>query len=374
MVKDLKFIGIRAAGRKNGNSEIILNELLKPAVEAGYEVEKIDLMKYNLRPCTGCFACNNNELECVIKDDLKLIHKQIAEADAIATVSPCYGMGAPSLLKTVIDRSAIGNMTSIAQNDKKKYGAAVSVGGGDLDWMSLQRIFPSLLLGFYNCNIIGHFNIEKTALKGEILLTPSKLKEVRELGKLLVKSTEEDISFKSKTNNLEDRLVCPNCYSDVFHVDNSKGSIYSTQHYKCAVCNIKIDHYGKIDKLLTSYHENQDKFGKSRFTVDETLSHFDHIGNKIVSGMEYVEEINSRLNGYLNENVVPENDYVPKVVEEEEIKNIAWDSEALNFFKGSVPRIFQGYVKEAVEKKAKKMGVSIITKELFLKIKREAGF
>lgn len=374
MEKNLKFVGIKVSGRKNGNSAIILNELLKPAKEAGYEVEEIDLIRYNLRPCTGCFGCNNKELECVLKDDLKSIHEKIAAADAIAIASPCYGIGAPSNLKTVIDRSAIWNMTAIVDNDKKKYGAAVSVGGGDSDWMSLQRIFPSLLLEFYNCEIIGQFNIEKTGLKGEVLLSPSKLKEVEELGKSLLKSTEDEIPFKSKTNNLNDKLVCPNCYSDIFRIQHSKdGGFRATEHYKCAVCNIKIDRFEKFDKLLTSFANNPEKFDKSRFTEEETLAHFEHIGNKIISGIDATEEVNARLEKYLQDNVLPETDYA-REVEGLESESVEWDDEATEAFKQAVPRVFQRFVKKAIEQKAVKNGEKRITKELFLKTKREAGF
>lgn len=374
MDEKLKFLGIKAAGRKDGNSEIILNELLKPAFEAGHEIEKINLEKYSIMHCTGCFGCNNKELECILKDDLKEVYSKIVEADAVTLAAPCYGIGAPSTLKTIIDRSAIVNMTNIVRKSKNRYGVAVSVGGGDPDWMSLQRVLPSLFLGFFNCDIIGQFSIMKTALKGEVLLTPSKLKDVRELGTLLLKSAEENYLFKSEMNDADNKLVCPNCYNDIFRIEHSKdGGFRGSEHYKCSVCNIKIDKFEKLDKLLHNFTKNPEKFGKSRFTVEETLAHFDHIGNKIISGIGYIEEINSRREKYLKEDIFND-DYISKSVEEVETGSSEWDEEAMKAFKQTVPRIFQGFVKKAVEQKAAKIGVKIITKDLFLKMKREAGF
>jgi multimeric flavodoxin WrbA len=84
----MKILGIRASGRTNGNSFIILNELLRPAKERGFEISELNLAALNLKHCTGCFGCNNAELKCVIKDDLEQVKEQIAAADGIALVSP----------------------------------------------------------------------------------------------------------------------------------------------------------------------------------------------------------------------------------------------------------------------------------------------
>ncbi|NOY08105.1 MAG: flavodoxin family protein, partial [Spirochaetes bacterium] len=68
-----RILGIKVSGRIKSNTEIILNELLRPAKEKGYDIEIISLIRYNLKHCTGCFGCNNGELKCVIKDDLEII-------------------------------------------------------------------------------------------------------------------------------------------------------------------------------------------------------------------------------------------------------------------------------------------------------------
>ena len=52
----IKVMGI-TAGRKNGNSEILLKEALTACEEAGAEVTMINLRDFNILDCTGCTAC-----------------------------------------------------------------------------------------------------------------------------------------------------------------------------------------------------------------------------------------------------------------------------------------------------------------------------
>lgn len=53
-----KVMGI-TAGRKNGNSEILLKQALMACEEAGAEVTMINLRDFNIQDCTGCTACDS---------------------------------------------------------------------------------------------------------------------------------------------------------------------------------------------------------------------------------------------------------------------------------------------------------------------------
>ncbi|MGD8447727.1 MAG: flavodoxin family protein [Bacillota bacterium] len=124
-----KVLGVCVSNRKNGNSSIILNELLRPAKAAGHEIEILNLGALKILPCKGCFACSSS-FKCILKDDLELIKAQIETADAIALASPCYYLSAPSPLKAIMDRLASWAINKTANNTPKKYGVAVSVAGG----------------------------------------------------------------------------------------------------------------------------------------------------------------------------------------------------------------------------------------------------
>ena len=359
-----KILGIKDSGRKKSNTEIILNELLRPAKNNGYEVEIISLEKYNLKHCTGCFGCNNGELKCIIKDDLEVIKEEISSTDAIALAAPCFAIGAPSVLKTIMDRSAVWALDTIANNTKPKYGAAVMVGGADPKWLSLQRTLPGEFLKLYNCLTVGMFTIGDTGLKGEILLKPSEINKIHKLGEALVQSTENNLLHHYEYSELNDRLTCPVCFSDTFHVDKN-------EHYNCAVCDTKIKKYTRLEKLLSQIQSYEKG---NIFSSDGAKQHNEFVGNKISQLMPISEEVQIRLKQYFKQDLIPLNDFNIKVVNKKDITSeIEWNEEGLKEFNRIVPGAFKLFVKKAIEKIADKKGIRMISKEVFLQIKKESG-
>ena len=53
-----KVLIISSSPRKGGNSDLLCDEFMKGALEAGNEVEKIVLKDKTVHPCTGCSVCS----------------------------------------------------------------------------------------------------------------------------------------------------------------------------------------------------------------------------------------------------------------------------------------------------------------------------
>ncbi len=69
------------------------------------EITIIDVIKKNIKPCTGCFMCwKNGDGKCVQKDDQNEILIKILESDIILWSFPLYCYSMPSHLKAVVDR------------------------------------------------------------------------------------------------------------------------------------------------------------------------------------------------------------------------------------------------------------------------------
>lgn len=69
------------------------------------EITIIDVIKKNIKPCTGCFMCwKNGDGKCVQKDDQNEILSKILESDIILWSFPLYCYSMPSHLKAVVDR------------------------------------------------------------------------------------------------------------------------------------------------------------------------------------------------------------------------------------------------------------------------------
>ena len=64
-----KVLIISSSPRKGGNSDLLCDEFMKGAIEAGNEVEKIFLKDKTVHPCTGCSVCSMYGKPCPQKDD-----------------------------------------------------------------------------------------------------------------------------------------------------------------------------------------------------------------------------------------------------------------------------------------------------------------
>lgn len=91
--------------RKGGNSDILCDEFLRGAQEAGNEVEKIRVTSNNIRPCSACYYCRDHGGVCVHKDDMADILQKMIDADVLVLASPVYFYSIDAQLKAVIDRT-----------------------------------------------------------------------------------------------------------------------------------------------------------------------------------------------------------------------------------------------------------------------------
>ena len=53
-----KVLILSSSPRRNGNSDLLCNEFMRGAAEAGHQVEKIFLKDKHINYCTGCSVCS----------------------------------------------------------------------------------------------------------------------------------------------------------------------------------------------------------------------------------------------------------------------------------------------------------------------------
>jgi len=104
----MKVLGICGSPRK-GNTEWMLDTILKSFAVKGAETEIILLRKKNIKTCKGCLVCETGGLdrrgECVIKDDMQEIFPRILDADCLVIGTPVYFEMLSGILKNFIDRT-----------------------------------------------------------------------------------------------------------------------------------------------------------------------------------------------------------------------------------------------------------------------------
>lgn len=84
-----KVLVINSTPRVNGNSEVLAKEFARGAVDAGHEVEIINLREHNLNYCVGCYACHQTG-KCFYKDKMNDFIELLKGADVILFATPVY--------------------------------------------------------------------------------------------------------------------------------------------------------------------------------------------------------------------------------------------------------------------------------------------
>ncbi|HIT33849.1 MAG TPA: flavodoxin family protein [Candidatus Faecousia intestinigallinarum] len=99
----MKIAILQGSPHKNGSSNLLANEFIRGAKEAGHSVEILDAAHMDMHPCLGCGRCGMDGA-CVQKDDNRKIQETLLAADMAVFVTPIYYFGMSAQLKMVIDR------------------------------------------------------------------------------------------------------------------------------------------------------------------------------------------------------------------------------------------------------------------------------
>lgn len=100
-----KVLILSGSPRNGGNSDILCDEFMKGAKEAGNEVEKIRVAAKKIAPCSACYYCRDNSGTCVHKDDMAEVLQKMIDADVLVLSSPVYFYSIDAQLKALIDRT-----------------------------------------------------------------------------------------------------------------------------------------------------------------------------------------------------------------------------------------------------------------------------
>jgi multimeric flavodoxin WrbA len=100
----MKVLGIVGSPRKGGNTEIMVDEVLAAAKEAGAETDIFLVAGKNISGCDGCHGCFKAGA-CHIKDDMQSLYQKMEWADGIVFGSPVYFNYVTAQAKAIIDRT-----------------------------------------------------------------------------------------------------------------------------------------------------------------------------------------------------------------------------------------------------------------------------
>ncbi|MDR3542398.1 MAG: flavodoxin family protein, partial [Desulfosporosinus sp.] len=148
--------------RKGSSTDLLIDEVLKGAADAGAEVEKIYISDLKFAPCTGCMKCRADRVCRLAPDDVNMVVKKLDRADGIVLGAPVYSGHVPGPFKSLCDR-LVGQVIKFAYTDgtvnitsaltpKDRNGVAIGVCAARLPGMT------DAVLEFLKRNIALHKN------------------------------------------------------------------------------------------------------------------------------------------------------------------------------------------------------------------------
>lgn len=103
----MKVLALVGSPRKGGNSDVMADEFLRGAAEAGAEVEKVYLDDLHIRPIGDVGDVPRSERTDVRSDDdFPAVLEQFLAADVVALATPVYWAGVSAQMKCFIDRTS----------------------------------------------------------------------------------------------------------------------------------------------------------------------------------------------------------------------------------------------------------------------------
>ncbi len=97
-------LALLGSPRKGGNSEVLLQAVLKGMVADGGRPELVRLCDLDIKPCISCGGCDKTGI-CVVKDDMTELYDKIMAAQYIILASPIFFYGITAQAKAFIDRT-----------------------------------------------------------------------------------------------------------------------------------------------------------------------------------------------------------------------------------------------------------------------------
>ena len=75
---------------KNGNVSKLTQQVANGAKDAGHTIKQYNVFDMNVLGCQGCRECKNNNVDCILNDDLKPYWADLHNAGALVVSSPLY--------------------------------------------------------------------------------------------------------------------------------------------------------------------------------------------------------------------------------------------------------------------------------------------
>ena len=191
----MNIIAIYGSPRANGNTDLLLNQAVKGAREAGAHVEEIFLRDLKISPCLEIYGCKSTG-RCVIRDDFQDVQDLLMASDAVMLASPIFFYTVSAHTKIFMDRCQSLwvkkywiDKVQYGKWEPKRKGLFISVGA-----TRGKKLFegPLLTVKFFldvlDAELWRSLLYRGLDFEGDVLKHPEYLTEAFEAGKALAQT------------------------------------------------------------------------------------------------------------------------------------------------------------------------------------------
>ena len=194
----MKVLGIAGSPRRGGNTDLLLNEVMRGAASRGAEVKTVILKNLKIAPCQHCDACLEAG-NCRIQDDMQMVYRELEAADRIVLASPIQFMTVTAHMKAMIDRcQALWARKYVLKipplgEERERRGLFIAVGGRTVANL-FEPVLATVKALFNTLNITyaGDLLFRRIDEKGAIARHPDALKQAFLAGQKLVESAPDE--------------------------------------------------------------------------------------------------------------------------------------------------------------------------------------
>jgi multimeric flavodoxin WrbA len=174
----MKILALIGSPRKEGNTDIIVDQILRGSKTKGHTSEKLYLCDYTISFCADCHNCKKGDYICCLKDEMQKIYPKMETADLIVFGTPIYWYGPTAKMKVLMDR-----MRPFVANKKLKGKKAVVVAPsaeGEIACGPLVEMFR-MSFEYLGIEFLGKI-LPEAYKKGEVAANQPELDKAYALG------------------------------------------------------------------------------------------------------------------------------------------------------------------------------------------------
>jgi len=103
-IPEKQVLGVGGSPRKNGNSDILLKQVLRGVGQENIGCTAVQLRDMHFQGCIGCEKCRKDKICTGLIDGMSLLYRQIIAAKGLVLVCPTHNFNVTAWMKAFIDR------------------------------------------------------------------------------------------------------------------------------------------------------------------------------------------------------------------------------------------------------------------------------